>query len=39
MNKREWLRTFMLVVLITVAVVYIYWLRTGYQSGLLDILR
>lgn len=39
MKFKEWHRTVLLLVLIAVAVGYIIWLRTGYQTSLLDILR
>lgn len=39
MRLKEWHRTVVLLVLIVVAVSYIIWLRTGYQTNLIDILR
>jgi hypothetical protein len=39
MKLKEWHRTVVLLILIIVAIGYIVWLRTGYQSNLLEILR
>lgn len=36
---KEWHRTILLIILIIAAIAYIVWLRTGYQSNLIDILR
>lgn len=38
MKLKEWHRTVILVALIAFALAYIYWLRTGYDANLLDIL-
>lgn len=36
MKLHEWHRTIILLVLIVIAISYIIWLRTGFQSGLLE---
>ncbi len=38
MNLKEWHRTVILVTLILVALGFIVWLRTGFQSNILDTL-
>lgn len=38
MKLQEWHRTILLLLAIVFATAFIVWLRTGYQSGLLDIL-
>ena len=39
MKLKEWHRTVILVTLLAIAVAYIIYLKTGYQSHIDDILR